>query len=77
MTKQTSQEHLTEAKNVLQCMENVQRYAQTEGQQSNIPSNINQTITGLREYIQQAETRSQFISEALQKAPQQQKASGS
>lgn len=68
MTKQSSQEHLNETRTVLQTIENVWSFAQTEGKQSNLPSNIQQTITGLREYIQQCEAEQSFITEALLKS---------
>lgn len=70
-SQQQTQEHLNETRTVLQTLENVQRYAQTEGKQTSaLPSTINTTIQGLREYIQSVEANGSFIAEALQQAPQ-------
>ena len=68
MTGKTTQEQLTEARNVLQTLEAVQRYGQTEGKQSSVSSNISQTITGLRECIQVLEASPGIITEALQQS---------
>jgi hypothetical protein len=65
MEPQTTQQHIDGAKTLLRNIENVENYAQTEGKQNVLPSNIQQTITGLREYVQFCDGHESFVGTAL------------
>lgn len=79
MQGQTVQEHLTQARTTLQCMENVQRTIQNESKTNETKTNSpswTQTINGLKEYVQYVENTSNeyIVAKALQTAPHTQTA---
>lgn len=71
----TTQQHLEEAREVLNNIGQVQRFFHSEGKQSQIPSNLAQTETGIQEYIKFVESNEQSVTSALA-SPQTQTASG-